>query len=62
MSVVIVILLLPRLSTLAQRAQAVVVPGYLARILQQITWLRTGKETKLLEYNYNSGKFMPSDK
>lgn len=50
------------LSTLAQRAQAVVVPGYLARILQQITWLRTGKETKLLEYNYNSGKFMPSDK
>nr|DAS48803.1 MAG TPA: Muramidase (flagellum-specific) [Caudoviricetes sp.] len=50
------------LSTLTQRAQAVVVPGYLARILQQITWLRTGKETKLLEYNYNSGKFMPSDK
>ena len=50
------------LSTLAQRAQAIVVPGYLARILQQITWLRTGKETKLLEYNYNSGKFMPSDK
>ena len=50
------------LSTLAQRAQAVVVPGYLARILQQITWLRTGKETKLLEYNYNSGRFVPSDK
>jgi flagellum-specific peptidoglycan hydrolase FlgJ len=45
---------------LASKAQRVVIPGYLARILRELTIIRTGQDAPLLEYNYRSNKFTTS--
>lgn len=34
-----------------------VVPGYLARILRELTIIRTGQDAELIEYNYSSNAF-----
>lgn len=34
-----------------------VIPGYLARILQVVTSIRTGSDAPLIKYDYNSNKF-----
>lgn len=39
-----------------------VIPGYLARILQEQTRMRTGKEADLVKYDFRSGKFSTSNK
>ena len=46
---------------LSSKAQRVVIPGYLARILRELTIIRTGQDTPLLEYNYRTNKFTSSD-
>lgn len=46
---------------LASKAQRVVIPGYLARILRELTIIRTGQDAPLLEYNYRTNKFTSSD-
>lgn len=45
---------------LSSKAQRVVIPGYLARILRELTIIRTGQDAPLLEYNYRSNKFTTS--
>ena len=45
---------------LVSKAQRVVIPGYLARILRELTIIRTGQDVPLLEYNYRSNKFTSS--
>lgn len=45
---------------LSSKAQRVVIPGYLARILRELTIIRTGQDAPLLEYNYRSNKFTSS--
>lgn len=45
---------------LTSKAQRVVIPGYLARILRELTIIRTGQDVPLLEYNYRSNKFTSS--
>lgn len=45
---------------LTSKAQRVVIPGYLARILRELTIIRTGQDAPLLEYNYRSNKFTTS--
>lgn len=42
----------------AARNTATVIPGYLARILREIRWLRTGQRPELVEFNYRNNKFM----
>lgn len=39
-----------------------VIPGYLSRILQEQTMVRTGKKADLLKFDYTSGKFANSKK
>ena len=46
---------------LSSKAQRVVIPGYLARILRELTIIRTGQDAPLLEYNYRTNKFTSSD-
>lgn len=46
---------------LSSKAQRVVIPGYLARILRELTIIRTGQDAPLLEYNYRTNKFASSD-
>lgn len=46
---------------LSSKTQRVVIPGYLARILRELTIIRTGQDAPLLEYNYRTNKFTSSD-
>lgn len=46
---------------LSSKAQRVVIPGYLARILRELIIIRTGQDAPLLEYNYRTNKFTSSD-
>ena len=45
---------------LTNKSVNVVIPGYLARILREITMLRTGAPTELLDYNHATGSFQKS--
>jgi PHIKZ144 len=42
---------------LANKSINVIIPGYLSRILREITMIRTGSEVELLDYNHASGRF-----
>lgn len=42
---------------LSRRSLNEVIPGYLARILQELQITRTGKKTGLLSFDYSKGKF-----
>lgn len=45
---------------LANKSINVIIPGYLSRILREITMIRTGSEVELLDYNHASGRFQKS--
>lgn len=46
--------------SLRNKVTTKVIPGYLARILQQLVMLRTGKSADLLEYSYTKNDFIVS--
>lgn len=43
-----------------QRSITEIIPGYLARILREVTSARTGNNESIMEYDYSSSKFMPT--
>lgn len=45
---------------LMNKSVNVIIPGYLSRILREITMLRTGSPAELLDYNHASGRFQKS--
>ena len=45
---------------LTNKSVNVIIPGYLSRILREITMIRTGSEVELLDYNHASGRFQKS--
>lgn len=45
---------------LTNKSVNVIIPGYLARILREITMLRTGTSAELLDYNHATGSFQKS--
>lgn len=45
---------------LANKSINVIIPGYLSRILREITMLRTGAPAELLDYNHATGSFQKS--
>ena len=45
---------------LVNKSVNVIIPGYLSRILREITMLRTGAPTELLDYNHATGSFQKS--
>ena len=45
---------------LTNKSVNVIIPGYLARILREITMLRTGSPAELLDYNHATGSFQKS--
>lgn len=45
---------------LTNKSVNVIIPGYLARILREITMLRTGTSAELLDYNHATGLFQKS--
>lgn len=45
---------------LTNKSVNVIIPGYLSRILREITMLRTGSPAELLDYNHASGRFQKS--
>lgn len=45
---------------LTNKSVNVIIPGYLARILREITMLRTGTPAELLDYNHATGSFQKS--
>lgn len=45
---------------LTNKSVNVIIPGYLARILREITMLRTGTSVELLDYNHATGLFQKS--
>ena len=48
---------------LSGKVTNVVIPGYLSRILRELTIIRTGnKNTPLMEYDYTSGRFVTQTK
>lgn len=45
---------------LTNKSVNVIIPGYLSRILREITMLRTGAPAELLDYNHATGSFQKS--
>lgn len=45
---------------LVNKSVNVIIPGYLSRILREITMLRTGAPAELLDYNHATGSFQKS--
>lgn len=45
---------------LTNKTVNVIIPGYLSRILREITMIRTGSPAELLDYNHASGRFQKS--
>ena len=45
---------------LMNKSVNVIIPGYLSRILREITMLRTGSPAELLDYNHATGSFQKS--
>lgn len=45
---------------LMARSTNIIIPGYLARILREISSMRTGKEQELIEFNHKTGRFQKS--
>lgn len=45
---------------LMNKSVNVIIPGYLSRILREITMIRTGSPAELLDYNHASGRFQKS--
>lgn len=45
---------------LTNKTVNVIIPGYLSRILREITMIRTGSNAELLDYNHASGRFQKS--
>lgn len=45
---------------LVNKSVNVIIPGYLSRILREITMLRTGTSAELLDYNHATGSFQKS--
>lgn len=45
---------------LMNKSVNVIIPGYLSRILREITMLRTGSSAELLDYNHATGSFQKS--